>query len=95
MLPKFLRLSNTSAITQTQRLSYNAPPKTSTLAGLARAKSTSFIATSEEATRALSAALAARREKGDCLCLRGEVGAGKSAFRYGDLAYRMLFQAFA
>lgn len=41
-----------------------------------------YIATSEEATRALSAALAGRRRKADCICLRGEVGAGKSAFRY-------------
>ena len=44
-------------------------------------RSPCFLATSERATSALSVVLASKRQAGDCICLRGEVGAGKSAFR--------------
>lgn len=40
-----------------------------------------FIATEEAATRYLSARLALDLRAGDCYCLTGKVGCGKSAFR--------------
>lgn len=40
-----------------------------------------FIATEEAATRYLSARLALDLRAGDCYCLIGKVGSGKSAFR--------------
>lgn len=55
--------------------------KLASVAVLAAQRSYRFLATSEEATKALSSHLAQRRQAGDCICLRGEVGAGKSAFR--------------
>ena len=38
------------------------------------------VAEDEDATRAVARALAAASRTGDCVCLRGAVGAGKSAF---------------
>lgn len=41
----------------------------------------SLVSTCEEATDHLAACLAEHLRAGDCYCLFGEVGAGKSAFR--------------
>jgi hypothetical protein len=41
-----------------------------------------LLATSERGTEAAAAMFAADLRAGDCYCLVGEVGAGKSAFRY-------------
>lgn len=46
----------------------------------------SYIALSEAHTQHVAAELAASREPGDVYCLHGDVGAGKSAFRYGKHA---------
>ena len=59
---------------------------------LAYNRSSSFIATSEQATAELSALIAEQRLAGDCICLNGGVGAGKSAFRYIRFLLR-LFRA--
>ena len=47
----------------------------------ASAKQHCFIATEEAATQYLSSLLALDLRTGDCYCLTGKVGSGKSAFR--------------
>ena len=42
-----------------------------------------ILAPVEQSTRRLAAILAADARPGDCICLHGDVGAGKSVFRCG------------
>lgn len=51
-----------------------------------------FVAPEESATRHLAALLAQELRAGDCYCLHGDVGAGKSAFRWLFCA-RLLYNA--
>ena len=80
MLLRFLRWPNHTFALQQAKLNVSAAVRCPS-ASLAHKESSCYLAVSEEGTKALASALAQKRKPGDCICLRGEVGAGKSAFR--------------
>jgi len=61
------------SLTRARRLSASASSSSTS-------STRTVVAEDEDATRAVARALAAASRTGDCVCLRGAVGAGKSAF---------------
>ena len=70
-----------------QRASLRSGMHTAVAQGPKRCHALSMVSPDESSTGALASVLAQTARQGDCLCLYGDVGAGKSVFRYYNLPH--------